>query len=723
MATNITINESVTNVSISGGADSTPTYTTITLSNDQGPQGATGSTGAGVPTGGTTGQALVKIDGTNYNTQWTTLSTTPTGSAGGDLTGTYPNPNLATLSPAPTGTYGSASTVPVVTVDSKGRTTSVTPTSISIGSDAVSGLAASATTNTTNASNITSGTLSVSQGGTGRNSLTAGQAVVAQGTGGFTTVAISDAGGASSLVKSASDGSLSTGSIFAGGRFSPKSINANQIIANNGQAKASITYTDITNDSAFQLPVQTTGTPTILTDSSTLDATKLSGTATINTTGTASNVTGTVGVANGGTGQTTLASGEVVIGAGTSGVTTTAVTTTGAAGAIVKTGSGGLIVAGSSGITSTGGAVVTGAGILVASSASSPPAAGTLQATTVSAGTGGVSSTGAITSGNSSGSNAGSVKIFSSSAGNLGTILQAAGTTSGVSNTLTLPTTAGTLALTSDNISGTSTGISGSQTANTVLAAPNGSSGTATFRTLVAADIPASLSSTTSVNGTMIPASGGTLVGQATTDILTNKSISGSTNTLTNIPGANITAATIPQSAMVNTKTLNRLTSSITSSTTVGTYTNIFSTGSYTMTADTTYAVKMFVLYQRSVSTSVANTLQVKFTLSNTQQSVALGNITEAGASISSASIGYYSSGTSVLVGTATSTNGNPFIGIIEGFIRTNATTGGTITPQFTISAGNGTTDTINLLAGTYVELTNLGTGAPALPYGSTGWT
>jgi hypothetical protein len=45
----------------------------------QGPSGATGSTGAtgatgpGVASGGTTGQYLTKVDGTNYNTQWSTL--------------------------------------------------------------------------------------------------------------------------------------------------------------------------------------------------------------------------------------------------------------------------------------------------------------------------------------------------------------------------------------------------------------------------------------------------------------------------------------------------------------------------------------------------------------------------------------------------------------------------------------------------------------------------
>ena len=41
--------------------------------------GSNGANGQGVPTGGTTGQVLTKINGTNYNTQWTTLPTpTPT---------------------------------------------------------------------------------------------------------------------------------------------------------------------------------------------------------------------------------------------------------------------------------------------------------------------------------------------------------------------------------------------------------------------------------------------------------------------------------------------------------------------------------------------------------------------------------------------------------------------------------------------------------------------
>ena len=39
-----------------------------------GPSGSTGAAGQGVPTGGTAGQVLTKINGTNYNTQWTTVA-------------------------------------------------------------------------------------------------------------------------------------------------------------------------------------------------------------------------------------------------------------------------------------------------------------------------------------------------------------------------------------------------------------------------------------------------------------------------------------------------------------------------------------------------------------------------------------------------------------------------------------------------------------------------
>jgi len=47
-----------------------------------GPAGTNGTNGVGVPTGGTTGQALTKIDNTDYNTQWTTISALTDGDKG-----------------------------------------------------------------------------------------------------------------------------------------------------------------------------------------------------------------------------------------------------------------------------------------------------------------------------------------------------------------------------------------------------------------------------------------------------------------------------------------------------------------------------------------------------------------------------------------------------------------------------------------------------------------
>ena len=145
-------------------------------------------------------------------------------------------------------TYGSASSVPVLAINAQGQVTSASSTSIAIA-----------------ASQITSGTVSVAQGGTGATTLTANGVLLGNGTSAISATAVG-----------------STGQVLVG---------------NTGAAPS---WTSLSSIGVTSFSGGTTG----LTPSS-------------GTTG-AITLAGTLGVANGGTGATSLTSGYLVKGNGTS---------------------------------------------------------------------------------------------------------------------------------------------------------------------------------------------------------------------------------------------------------------------------------------------------------------------------------------------------------------------------------------------------------------------
>ncbi len=77
-----------------------------------GPQGPAGTNGVGVPAGGTTGQVLAKIDGTDYNTQWVS------GGGGGATDLSIANRGASTLDIA--SSTGNDATVPAATTSLTG---------------------------------------------------------------------------------------------------------------------------------------------------------------------------------------------------------------------------------------------------------------------------------------------------------------------------------------------------------------------------------------------------------------------------------------------------------------------------------------------------------------------------------------------------------------------------------------------------------------------------
>jgi hypothetical protein len=197
-------------------------------------------------------------------------------------------------------TYGSASSVPVIAVNAQGQITSASSSAIAIA-----------------ASQITSGALAIANGGTGATSaataLTNLGAYPASNPSGFT----SNTGTVTSVNLTAGTGvSVSGGPITSSGSITVTNTAPDQVVSLTGSGATTVTgtYPNFTISS----PASGAGTVTSIDVSGGTTGLTTSG-GPVTTSGTIT-LAGTLNVANGGTGATTLSSGYVLKGNGTSAV-------------------------------------------------------------------------------------------------------------------------------------------------------------------------------------------------------------------------------------------------------------------------------------------------------------------------------------------------------------------------------------------------------------------
>jgi hypothetical protein len=188
-------------------------------------------------------------------------------------------------------TYGSGSQVPVFAVNAQGQLTSVTNTAISISAAAVSGLAPSATTDTTDASNITSGTLPSGRLIGGYSQLT-GVGTLTSGTWQGTTIATGYGGTGQTTY---TNGQILIGNA-AGGLTKTTITAGSNVSVTNGDGSITIAVAGVVGSVSS---VDVSGGTTGLTTSG----------GPITTSGTIT-LAGTLNLANGGTGATTVSGAQ-----------------------------------------------------------------------------------------------------------------------------------------------------------------------------------------------------------------------------------------------------------------------------------------------------------------------------------------------------------------------------------------------------------------------------